>query len=205
MTLLPGYDDRGPDESDGPGLAVDGSALLDLPGFWAAHLDLVGLDLDEELAELFGDRLADIRATYDRLTDLRTWPVFPVDLGDRGRLAVVYRNFDGDLGVDYLSSPGAGRDYQVIASSDGGGSLSWAEIVAAADHQPDPLSRARALLLLTPMLYDTPPDPAAAIDRLADALRTAGVAGDVTAIAGRIVHRDDEGGQQPAGSAGVDR
>jgi hypothetical protein len=89
LVLLPGYDARGPDDLDGPGLAYDGSELLGQPGFWPAYLgETLELDLDDELAELFGERLDAIRSSYERLTDESAWPVFLIELGSDARAAV---------------------------------------------------------------------------------------------------------------------
>ncbi|MEU7652601.1 hypothetical protein AB0C44_09680 [Micromonospora taraxaci] len=204
MIVLPGYDDRGPDDPDAPGLAYDGANLLDRPGFWAAYLvEAVEGDLDDELALLFDDELDTVRATYGQLTDSGAWPAFPVDLGGGARLVVVRRNVDEDEGVDYLLVPADGANCVQIATVEGaleGPGLSWHESVAVADRQPTALAQARTLLLLAPVLGDTAAESSRAVTRLADALRTVGVTGQVVTIAEAIVsvapahwHRTAEG------------
>lgn len=187
--MLPGYDDRGPD--DGPGLAFDGAELLDLRGFWPVHfIGILEADLDEDLARLFGVEVDVIRAAYRRLTDPAAWPVFFVDLGGDARLAVVYRNVAEDEGVDYLLLPRAGQDSMNIATLEGmldGPGISWPELVAVSDRQPTTVARARTLLLLAPMLGDAAAESRTATDRIADALRTVGIAGQVGEIAKAIV------------------
>ncbi|WP_088986967.1 hypothetical protein [Micromonospora chokoriensis] len=191
MIVLPGYDDRGPDAPDGPGLAYDGADLMDRPGFWAAHLiEAVEADLDGELALLFNHELDTVRATYRQLTDTAAWPAFPVDLGGGARLVVVRRNVDEDEGVDYLLVPADGANCVQIATVEGaleGPGLSWDELVAVADRQPGALAQATALLLLAPMLGDTAAESSGAVTRLAAALRTVGVTGQVVTIAEAIV------------------
>ncbi|MEU8214670.1 hypothetical protein AB0C47_02735 [Micromonospora taraxaci] len=177
---------------------------MDRPGFWAAHLvEALETDLDDELALLFDEELDTVRATYRPLTDTAAWPVFTIDLGSGARLVVVRRNVDEDEGVDYLLAPAGGANCVQIATVEGaleGPGLSWKELVAVADRQPSALAQARTLLLLAPMLGDAAAEPSGAATRLADALRTVGVTGQVVTIAEAIVsvapahwHRTAEG------------
>ncbi len=107
---------------EGPGLAYDGSELLGRPGFWPAHLgEVLELDLDDELAGLFDERLDAIRSVHRQLTDAAAWPVFPIELGGGGRAAVVYRNFAEDTGVDYLVVPPGGGSCIRFATVEGCG------------------------------------------------------------------------------------
>jgi hypothetical protein len=179
MVRLDGYDDEG--------LAFDASGLLSRPGFWAAFLGpILGADLDGELAELFGVPLGLIRGCYRRLTDTAGWPVFLVGLNDASALGVVFRNADEEEAVDFLLLPGGGVDAIRVALAEGsvdGPGISWEELVAVADRQPDPLGRAQAALLLAAMLGDGLAEPA----RLAAALRVVGVGGGAEAIADRLV------------------
>ncbi|GAA1654154.1 hypothetical protein [Actinoplanes couchii] len=199
MTIIPGYDDSGP-ALDGPGLAFDGAALLDLPGFWPAHLGgHLMLDLDEAAA-FFGDDPVQTRLTYDRLTDTAAWPVFFCDAGNGARLAVVYRNFDEDHGVDYLLLPDGGPAITVGVDEGGfsGRGLTWTEVAGIAGRQPGERARATVLLLLAPALTRIAAD---AEDQLAAALRTVGVTGDAAVIAARILrpdYDDDDEDEDPA-------
>jgi hypothetical protein len=207
MTMLPGYDDRGPDDLGGPGLAYDGSELLDRPGFLPAHLgEVLEADLDDELALLSDERLGAVRAIYGRLTDSSAWPVFLIDLGGGARLAVVYRNFDEDEGVDYLLVPGDGEDCIQIATVEGaldGPGISWHELISVADRQPTALDQARALLLLAPILGDAAAESSEAVTRLADALRVVGVTGQVVTVAEAIVAAAPAGWRRTADGVSV--
>nr|BFE61144.1 hypothetical protein GCM10020063_056700 [Dactylosporangium thailandense] len=191
VEMLPGYDDLGPDDLDGPGRAYDASELLARPGFWPAYLgEILELDLDDELAELFDNQLDVIRAVYQRLTDASAWPVFPIELGGGSRVAVVYRNFTEDEGVDYLVVPPGGERCITIAAAEGtldGPCISWPELMGVADRQSTPIGRATAVLLLAPILGATAAESSEAATRLAEALRFVGVTGQVDTIAAAIV------------------
>jgi hypothetical protein len=190
MEMLPGYDDLGPDDLEGPGLGYDGSELLGRPGFWPAYLgEILGLDLDRDLAELFDDQLDAIRTAYQQLTDPFAWPIFPIELGG-GRVAVVYRNFTEDMGQDYLVVPPDGEHCIKIATVEGAlqaPGISWPELTAVADRQTTPSERTTVSLLLAPILGVAAAEAAEATARLAEALRVAGVTGQVTTIAEGIV------------------
>ncbi|WP_229074789.1 hypothetical protein [Actinoplanes sp. DH11] len=162
----------------------DGSVLLTRPGFWAAHLGAaLGEPLDAPVAALFGTDLGLVRGAWLRLTDSGGSPVFAAGAG----LTVLYRN-DDDPGVDYLLDvPGAGPVR--IGYAEGvpdGPALSWPELAAVAARQADPLARARSLLLLAPVLGDSPAAGAPAVAALAAALRTTGTGGDPGAVAARL-------------------
>lgn len=190
VEMLPGYDDRGPDDLDGPGLAYDGSELMGRPGFWPAHLgEILEVNLDDELADLFDEQLEAIRAAYRHLTGASAWPFFPIELGGGGRVAVVYRNFAEDEGVDYLVVPPGGRCIR-IATVEGaldGPGISWPELTTVADRRHTPTGRATTLLLLAPILGDVTAASSEAVPLLAEALRVVGVTGQVVAIAEAIV------------------
>jgi hypothetical protein len=186
VTLLPGYDDSG--------LSREAPELLDAPGFWPAHLGSHLMDSMDEVAALFGDDPDAVEHTYARMTGYDAWPVFTFDTGRDARLAVVYRNFAEDEGVDYLLIPD-GADAITFATDEGGQfgrGITWNELAALADRQPGERSRATVLLLLAPMLttVEVPDDQARA--RLAEALRTVAVSGDADVIAGRILHPDED-------------
>ncbi|MBO3743965.1 hypothetical protein [Actinoplanes flavus] len=191
MTTIPGY-------AEGP--LHEGKELLDLPGVWGAHLGPHLMDPMEDVAALFGTPYDDLRDAYQRLTDHATWPVFTFDTGRDARLAIVYRNVDEDEGVDYLLVP-YGADAVVFGVDEGGPfgrGLTWAEATGLADRSADPLTGARLLLLLAPMItYFGAPDTDV-VARLADALRAVGVPGPAEAIAERILHPDEYDDEEPA-------
>ncbi|MEU4620389.1 hypothetical protein AB0G04_10490 [Actinoplanes sp. NPDC023801] len=186
MTLLPGYDDSR--------LCRESPELLDAPGFWPAHLGSHLMETIDEAAALFGDDPEVVERTYARLTGHDSWPVFLFGTGRDARLAVVYRNFAEDEGVDYLLIPD-GADAITFATDEGGQfgrGITWNELAALADRQPDDRSRATVLLLLAPMLTIVEVPDEQARHRLARALRTVAVTGDADLIAARILHPDQD-------------
>jgi len=151
-----------------PGYAADplteADEYLERPLFWPCHLS--SLLQDEEAQELaFGADWEAAGELGDELRSTSRWPVFTVPVGNECAIHVVYRNFEGDMGIDYLLHDPAAHEALRLVSDEGsfmGPGLSWRELdTAAAD--------ARTLLLLLPMLGDAdlPPD---ATTRVAEAL-----------------------------------
>ncbi|MEU8660061.1 hypothetical protein [Actinoplanes philippinensis] len=175
-----------PDDVDVAALTVDGWHLTERPGFWAAHWKEQLIDDEDLLLHTWG---VPEEVVLDRMRDLyapRTWPVFTVELAGGAELAVVFRNDADDAGVDYLVLPGAGRNVIEIASLDGhqrGPGLSWPELVATADRQPDDVRRSQVLLLLMPAVGDEATDTPDATSILSQAMRTLGAVEDPTDLA----------------------
>ncbi|WP_217549344.1 hypothetical protein [Streptomyces sp. GbtcB6] len=164
MLKIPGYE-------GGP--LVDGSAYLDDPLFWPVHLGSCLRGEDAQRAAFGADWDAAMEL-YRGLSDEREWPVFSVPLCSGHTVHVVYRNFDGDRGVDYLMYHPAWSAVETLAVDDGhfmGPGMAWPELLSAA-RQPAPEGVADTdarLLLLFPTLGDAQlPDDAAIV--LTDAL-----------------------------------
>lgn len=153
--MIPGY------EADP---LVEGDEYLERPLFWPCHLSsLLHAEEAQELA--FGADWDAVGELGDELRSTGSWPVFTVPVGNGCAIRVVYRNFEGDIGTDYLLHDPAAREALRLASDEGsfmGPGLSWRELNAVA-------TDARTLLLLLPMLgdADVPPE---AITRVAGAL-----------------------------------
>ncbi|MFJ6488778.1 hypothetical protein [Streptomyces californicus] len=155
----------------GDGLAVVGEELVGRAGFWGCHL--LGLCEDgacDERAEpaWFGGDGADADALAEVLFDPERWPVFRVPVegaAPGGGVAVVYRNLDGDGGVEYRRTGGVTGAVTegATGAATGGGTgdvrLSWGELVAVADGPGgggDGVSdRDERFLLLLPCLRGT--------------------------------------------------
>jgi hypothetical protein len=187
--ILPGYQESLLDDFDVEELTFDGADLVGLPGFWAAHLRAV-VDDEDVLVEAWGQSAEDIRALYRRLTDTTAWPVFVLEVDGDARLVVVYRNDPDDPGTDYLLFPGGDRPGIPIAAVEGnprGPGLSWTELSRLAGRRPDPVDRARTMLLLAPILGDEDAESPQAREQLAEALRTLGATGSLDALIEALV------------------
>ncbi|GAA2444068.1 hypothetical protein [Streptomyces glaucus] len=159
MLRIPGYE-------DGP--LTEGSAWLDEPLFWPVHLGSCLRSEEAQRAAFGADRDAAMEL-YRELSADHEWPVFSVPLRSGHTLHAVYRNLEGEHGLDYLVHHPAWPEAETLAVVDGhfmGPGLSWPELVSAA-RQPvtegagGPDAR---LLLLFPALGDArPPDDAAPV------------------------------------------
>jgi hypothetical protein len=107
---------------------------------------------------------------YRTLSAEHEWPVFSVPLPSGHTIHVVYRNIEGEHGVDYLIHHPAWSAAETLAADEGhfmGPGVAWPELLSAA-RQPatggvtDPDAR---LLLLFPTLGDAflPDDATAAL------------------------------------------
>ncbi|MFJ2953553.1 hypothetical protein [Streptomyces sp. NPDC087270] len=144
---------------------VDGHPLIDLPGFWPAHL----ADLSDGFPpEAFGSDAGDAGAMLDRLHNPSAWPVFTIPLTGGLTIVVHYNSGEEFTTTDYfLTHPRWAHDL-VLASDDQdriGPGLCWPELAAllapplGAAGVTDPHAR---LLLLLPVLGDTAADNAVA-------------------------------------------
>ncbi len=166
-------------------LLFDAWALMDRPGFWAAHFYDV-IDDEDLLAEVWQVGPDVIEEAGDLLTDRGAWPLFEIELGGGAALAAIYRNFEDELGVDYLLSTGREGAWIEIANIEGhfrGPGISWPELVRVSRRQP-PEEQARTLLLLAPILGDLEAEQN--LDVIADALRSCGALREVEPLAGLI-------------------
>jgi hypothetical protein len=157
---IPGYE-HGP--------LAEGSAYLDDPLFWPVHLGSCLRGEDAQRAAFGADWDAAVELNR-RLSAAHEWPVFSLPLRSGHTIHVVYRNFEGDRGVDYLIHHPAWSAAEILAVDDGhfmGPGTAWPELLSAA-RQPAAEgvddSDAR-LLLLFPTLGDAllPDDAAAAL------------------------------------------
>lgn len=154
---IPGYE-------GGP--LTDGGVHLDDPLFWPVHL---GSSLRGEDAQraAFGADWDAAMELHGVLSAEEEWPTFSMPLHSGHTVHVVYRNIDGDRGVDYLIHHPTWPAAETLAVDDGhfmGPGMAWPELLSAARQSPttgvsDPDAR---LLLLFPTLGDAElPDDAA--------------------------------------------
>ncbi|MCX4560084.1 hypothetical protein OHA02_28385 [Streptomyces phaeochromogenes] len=149
MLKIPGYE-HGP--------LVEGIAYLDDPLFWPVHLGTCLRGEDAQRAAFGADWDAAVELNR-RLSAAHAWPVFSLPLRSGHAIHVVYRNFEGDRGVDYLIHHPTWSEAETLAVDDGhfmGPGTAWPELLSAA-RQPAAEgvddSDAR-LLLLFPTLGD---------------------------------------------------
>lgn len=147
VLTIPGY---------GGGPLVEGGAYLDDALFWPVQLGSCLRGEDAQRAAFGADWDAAMQL-YHVLSAEREWPTFSVALRSGHTIHVVYRNFDGDRGVDYLIHHPTWPRAETLAVDDGhfmGPGLAWPELLSAG-RQPS-VKRANApgarLLLLFPAL-----------------------------------------------------
>nr|WP_155073485.1 hypothetical protein [Streptomyces taklimakanensis] len=187
---IPGYE-------GGP--LIEGSTYLDDPLFWPVHLGTCLRGEDAQRAAFGADWDAAMEL-YRALSANHEWPVLNVPLRSGHTIYVVYRNFDGDRGVDYLIHHPAWPTAETLAVDDGhfmGPGTAWPELLSAA-RQPAPKgvgdTDAR-LLLLFPTLGDARlPDDAAV--PLTAALAALTLIEEPAEVAGMLL--EDQGQWGPA-------
>ncbi|WP_225801887.1 hypothetical protein [Streptomyces sp. NK15101] len=186
MLKIPGY-------MDGP--LVQGSAYLDDPLFWPVHLGTSLRGEDAQRAAFGADRDAAMELCR-ALSAERAWPVFSVPLCSGHTIHVIYRNIEGEHGVDYLVHHPAWPAAETVAVDDGhfmGPGMAWPELLSAA-RQPatrgidDPDAR---LLLLFPTLGDAllPDDASVA---LTAALAALTVIEEPAEVAGMLLEKQGQ-------------
>ncbi|WP_063730357.1 hypothetical protein [Streptomyces sp. RTd22] len=158
MLKIPGYE-HGP--------LVQSSAYLDDPLFWPVHLG-TSLRGDDAQRAAFGADWDAAMELYRVLSAEREWPVFSVPLRSGHTIHVVYRNIEGDRGVDYLIHHPEWSAAETLAVDDGhfmGPGTAWPELLSAARQSAtDGIGDADArLLLLFPTLGDARLPDAAAV------------------------------------------
>ncbi|MFH0518207.1 hypothetical protein ACHBTE_13625 [Streptomyces sp. M41] len=186
MLKIPGY-------ADGP--LVQGGAYLDSPLFWPVHLGscLRGEDAQRVAFGADWDAAMELQRA---LSAEHQWPVFEVPLRSGHTIHIVYRNDEGERGVDYLIHHPTWPEAEELAVDDGhfmGPGMAWPELVSTARRPTaqgirDPDAR---LLLLFPTLGDAQlPDDAATI--LTAALTALTVIEEPAELAGMLLEKQGQ-------------
>jgi hypothetical protein len=136
-----------------------GPELDDL--FWPAFLLTVGGS--RAAATAFGADPADVEEYAEELHRPDGWPFLTVQLAGGHRLHLLFRNFEGDSGWDYLLQPAGSDSVVTLAALEGGfqgPALAWPELLVAAAQADFAWTRAERFLLLLPAVgdVDLPPD-----------------------------------------------
>jgi hypothetical protein len=190
MPHIPGYE-------DGP--LVAGSAYLDDPLFWPVHLGSCLRGEDAQRAAFGADWDAAMELDRALCAD-HEWPVFSVPLRSGHTIYVVYRNLDGDRGVDYLMHHPDWPTAERLAVDDGhfmGPGTAWPELLSVAQQTaPEGVGDTDVrLLLLFPTLGDARlPDDAA--DSLTAALAALTLIEEPADVAGMLL--ENQGQWEPA-------
>lgn len=168
---------------------VDGAPFLMESLFWPTYLvSTVAIYDDTMVNAAFGVDHEDVMSYYRRLTNKSRWPVFRIGLRDGHEIDVIYRNLDGDMGIDFVLCRTGGEHPLHLAALEGhhsGPGLSWPELVAGATFpdvsygvvEPD-----ARLLLLLPAFGDADPPETAAV-MVATALASRGARSGAAALA----------------------
>ncbi len=112
----------------------------------------------------------------DELQRLDQWPGFALSVGDRHTIHLIWRNFDEDMGLDYVLI-GAGYESSiVVAALEGsfiGPAWSWPELLDLAEQPDRHRSASERLLLLLPAMGDADL-PSTAVEVVAGAVTAVG-------------------------------
>jgi hypothetical protein len=152
--------------------------------FWPAFLLTVGGS--SRAAAAFDVDPVDVGLHAADLHRSESWPFLTVPLSGGHRLHVLFRNFEGDAGWDYLLQPAGADDVIALAALEGGfrgPGLAWPELLAVAAQPDTAWTRAQRLLLLLPAVGDA--------DITHDSGAAAEVANAFTAVGGRREHQRD--------------
>lgn len=185
--MLPGYLDGFQPPVD-PAALVDTTAWLDEPLFWPAFLHSFGGSATAPT--VFAADPADVEGYLDRLHQADAWPVVTLHLGGGHRMHLVWRNYEGDSGWDYLLAPAGADAPFVVAALEGnfrGPAMSWPELTSLAARPDGERSQAERLLLLLPS-YGDAETPDTALDLVAAALGDVGVVRGHRQVATELLH-----------------
>jgi hypothetical protein len=123
--------------------------------FWSAFLLTVGGS--RTAATAFDVDPADVEEYAEQLHRPESWPFLTVQLARGHRLHLLFRNFEGDSGWDYLLEPADSDPVITFAALEGGfqgPGLSWRELFTAAAQMDPERTQAERLLLLLPAVGD---------------------------------------------------
>jgi len=128
---------------------ADAGWLLSHPGFWPAYF-ATAMSWDEAgIAAPEADQLYE-----DVLSNEEEWPVISVRLAARHWMRIVYRNFSGDMGMDFLVDLESGGHAATVASRGDyvGPGMCWQELLTVAAMPDETLTYAQRFLLCLPVV-----------------------------------------------------
>lgn len=153
--------------------------------FWCFFL-AGPLGAGRESDSAFDYTAADFENVQAVLGDTERWPTISLSLGGDAWMRIVFRNFEGDMGLDYVEErPGRPAKVFDVVQDQGVSPWTWPQVLAVAE-LPDPrLTWAQRFILMLPIL-DPQELPADAGDILHRALDGIG-AGDRPALVAELV------------------
>jgi hypothetical protein len=165
------------------GPLVDGGALTSDRLFWPAYLlDMTEGEYVDLMEPAFGVTEKDLEPLLDHLHDRERWPVLTIPLPGDCAIRVVYHNFEGEEGIDFLLDDARWDSALQVANVSGhfqGPGLSWAELVRLSGRTATgSLAPAQRMMLLLPTLGDAglPADAASTVTAALTACGATGVA-----------------------------
>ncbi|MFC7266486.1 hypothetical protein [Streptomyces lutosisoli] len=160
MMNVNGYASLFPDGMHVEQLLIDGWARCSTMSHMAAHLMAYEVGDEDLVCAASHVEVEAAQDAFGELTDLGMWPVFRIPLKGGAAIAVIYRNFEDDPGVDYVLEPGADQPLLRLAAIGGeyfGPGIALSELHWIVRHGallPDDVAKSKALLLLLPMVGD---------------------------------------------------
>jgi hypothetical protein len=183
---IPGYTTLAPPDYDSECEATVYAAdvVVGYPAFWSHYL-AGPLGADRESDAAFEVTAADYQEMSAVLNDPERWPVVSVRLDRNAWLRIVYSNFEDDEGLDFVEErPGQMVKVFTLDQDAGSSTMTWAELMVAADLPDERLTWAQRLILMLPMLdaQELPADAGEVIDRALEGIGAANRAAVVAVL-----------------------
>jgi hypothetical protein len=189
MMRIDGYAANFPDYLPVDDMLTDGWPDYSTTPFVAAHLLTQDLDKEFVLSALQLPEL-EVHDAYSRLNSSSAWPVFRIPLNRGNSLTCVYRNFEGDEGIDYLLEfEGPGPCARLASTDYAGPGISWPELYRAAyPAASSGYQSALRLLFFIPMMADAAAGEES-VDVTTEALSSIGADDGSRALASALLDR----------------
>ncbi|WP_433312162.1 hypothetical protein ACQP0U_26585 [Micromonospora sp. CA-269861] len=183
---IPGYTTSAPpdDDSESEVTLYAADVVMGYPAFWSYYL-AGPLGADRESGAAFAVTAADYQEMCAVLNDPERWPVVSVRLDRDAWLRIVHRNVEEDEALDFVEvRPGQPVKVFTLDQDAGSSTMTWAELLVAADLPDDRLTWGQRFILMLPMLdlQELPADAAEVIDRALEGIGAANRAAVVAVV-----------------------
>ncbi|WP_344075922.1 hypothetical protein [Luedemannella helvata] len=148
-------------------MVYDADVVVGHPAFWCCYVE-GPLNAFPESQAAFEVSTDEREAMWAFLFDRDRWPAVSVRLDAEAWLRIVFRNVEGDGGLDFVEErPGQPTKVFDLYGDAGCSTLTWAELKGMADLPDDRLTWAQRLILMLPMLeeQELPADVGEVLDR----------------------------------------